>query len=205
MLLYDLLMPRIAVAPRCGCGRATRFWFPARALGWLRLRALGGALPGFEAVSLTTVELAINAVALVPRYVATFLWPVDLNMYHDFDAIHSVWHGRFVAGLGVLVLSALMIVACWRRHAVVSFGVAWMLVTVSPHLLARWPQLNVFAERYLYMPAVGAFLIAAYALQRVPRRGVGTLPVPRRAAEPAVALAVLLAIIDVRRSADNTK
>jgi tetratricopeptide (TPR) repeat protein len=199
MALYDVLL-----APDRGWRRLLRVWpryailIPPFALYYgLRLHALGGALPGFESVPLSRFELVINAVALVPQYVATFCWPVDLNMYHDFDAIHSVWSWRFAGGLAVIALGALAIIACWRRRAVISFAVAWMFVTVSPHLLARWPQLNVYAERYLYLPAVGAFLIVAYVAPRWPVRSYG-----RALAWGAAALLLLAVAIDVRRAGD---
>src|SRR5262245_15316204 len=54
----------------------------------LRIRALGGAVPGAATVPLTTGELLLNALALLPVYARVWLWPFDLNMYHDFDAVH---------------------------------------------------------------------------------------------------------------------
>jgi hypothetical protein len=39
----------------------------------LRLQALGGALPGLEAVPLTRAEMLLNAVALLPQYARAWL------------------------------------------------------------------------------------------------------------------------------------
>jgi tetratricopeptide (TPR) repeat protein len=201
LVLYDALL-----APERGWRRVLRSWrryavfLPPFAIYYaLRLRALGGALPGFDTVPLSGWELLINAVALLPQYVATLVWPVDLNMYHDFNAIHGVSSGRFLAGAGVLAGGAVFFVATMRRRPVIAFGVGWAFLTAAPHLLARWPQLNVFAERYLYLPAVGVLLAVAAAGQREAFRHA----VFRRAG--MVALGALLAsfvVIDIRRTRD---
>jgi len=198
--LYDLML-----APDRGWRRVRRLWWrygvfvpPFVLYGALRWRALGGTLPGFDTVPLTSWELLINGVALLPQYVTTLLWPVDMNMYHDFDAIHSVWNARFLAGAFVLAAAAFVIALTVRRRPPIAFGAAWALVTAAPHLLARWPQLNVFAERYLYLPAVGVLLALAAAVQLlIPRRSL------RRAGAAALAgLLVAFIVIDVRRTRD---
>lgn len=55
----------------------------------MRLHALGGWVPGLAEATLPPRELALNAVALVPEYVKTFVFPVGLDMYHDFDALRT--------------------------------------------------------------------------------------------------------------------
>jgi tetratricopeptide (TPR) repeat protein len=48
---------------------------------------------------------------------------------------------------------------CWRSHdrslRLASFGVVWFFATLAPVLNAHWLGLNVFTERYLYLPSVG--------------------------------------------------
>lgn len=199
--LYDLVL-----APDRGWRRLRRVWRryailapPLALYTALRLHALGGTLPGFDAVPLSSWELLINAVALLPQYVGTLVWPVDLNMYHDFNPIHDVWHGRFFGGAGVVACGAALALITVRGRPAVAFGIAWAFMTAAPHLVARWPQLNVFAERYLYLPAVGVLLALGAA---VPRQ---RLRHPSVRTGGLVALAALLAtftVIDVRRTRD---
>jgi len=141
--------------------RYSAFVPPVLLYQYLRLKALGGMLPGFDAVPLTPYELALNAVGLIPDFVRTFFWPFELNMYRDFDAIHGIANLRFAVGAFVLLCGAVAFFASLRRRPAVAFGLFWAAATAAPHLLVRWPQLNVFAERYVYIPAIGLFLAAA--------------------------------------------
>jgi tetratricopeptide (TPR) repeat protein len=171
---------------------------PLVAYAALRWHALGGALPGIDTVPLTRTEMVVNAVALLPSFVRTFLWPFDLNMYHDFDAIHAVANARFAAGAAIAALWAVAFVATVRRARIAAYGMAWAAAAAAPHLLIRWPQLNVFAERYLYLPTVG-ILLAGGALwcACVPAAGM------RRVAAGALAgLLALFVAVDIRRTAD---
>ena len=200
--LYDLL-----VAPDRGWRRLWRhrwryavFGPPFAVYSALRVYALGGALPGFETVPLTRWELILNAVALLPQYVATFVWPFRLNMYHDFNAIHDVWSRPFAGGLAILASGALLFALTLRSHPPVAFAVAWVFTAAAPHLLIRWPQLNVFAERYLYLPAVGVFLALAYVAERVGRRP--SQRSSRMAAIVTVALSAVFLVTDIARTRD---
>jgi hypothetical protein len=152
-------------------------------------------LPGVAQLELTPAALAINAVALLPSYVATYFWPIDLNMYHDFDAVGSVREPAFVAGVGISLLWLGLTLACSRRHRGAAFGLAFAAVAVAPYLLARWPQLNVYAERYTYLPSVGLLLATADAV--APRlRG------SRASAAVVVALLICFVVLDRQRTTE---
>lgn len=161
----------------------------------LRNTALGGMLPGVAQLELTPAALAINAVALLPSYVATYFWPVDLNMYHDFDAVASVREPAFVAGVGISLLWLGLTLACSRRHRGAAFGLAFAAIAVAPYLLARWPQLNVYAERYTYLPSVGLLLATADV---VAPRFSGS----RASAAVVVALLICFVVLDRQRTAE---
>jgi tetratricopeptide (TPR) repeat protein len=130
----------------------------------LRVHALGALLPGAGSLELGPVELAINAVALVPSYVATFLWPFELNMYRDFTPVTAATDWRFVVGAVLATGAAIAILATRRARPLLALGLAWAGLTASPWLFVRWPQLNAFAERYLYLPSIGIYLAAAALL-----------------------------------------
>jgi len=92
------------------------------------------------------------------------------------------------------------IVGLVRRRPNVAFGMAWAAVAVSPYLLARWPQLNVFAERYLYVPSIGVLAaVVVPVASRVEReRGLAA-----GAAAVAVACGLIgLIAIDAARATD---
>lgn len=166
----------------------------------LRNRALGGPLPGLDMLEMAAAELAINAIALLPSYLQTFVWPFDLNMYHDFERAGGLADPRFVGGLLILVGGLSAIVACWRPMPRVALGLAWSAIAIAPHLLVRWPKLNVFAERYLYMAMVGLAVAGASVVRYRP---VVHSPAVRGLALCAcLALVALFVAVDRTRTAD---
>lgn len=170
MIAYDA----VAARPRRWRGVAmTCAAFVPALLLYLRLRtqALGGLVPGLGVNALDPWQLAINAVGLLPQFVAAFVWPFELNMYHDFTPLDGWRNETFAAGAGLLAIAALGFVLALRRRPLVAFAIAWTALTITPYLIVRWPQLNVFAERYLYLPAVGVFLLAGVLLRGKEGRG----------------------------------
>ena len=166
----------------------------------LRLDALGGALPGLHTVPLSREDMLINAIALLPKFVSTFVWPFDLNMYHDFNAVQGLTEWPFLAGAIIVIGGGLTFLLTVGRHAPAAFGLLWSFAAAAPHLLIRWPHLNVFAERYLYLPAVGLFLIIGYVWSRLV---VPAAPLPRRLASAcALMLVALFVTVDLRRAED---
>lgn len=210
LMVYDLLL-----APDRGWRRLRRmlgeyavFVPPFAVYAVLRLHALGSAVPGLQSVPLTSWDLVLNAVALLPQYVATFLWPFNLSMYHDFSIVHGLGGRSVQVGCALIIAGAAVVLATVRSHPPVAFGLVWALVTASPFLLIRWPQLNVFAERYLYLPAVGFFLVLAYLFgQSNQLRQEGIRPQNSRflkrlmLAAATVWLAVCI-VTDLRRAGD---
>jgi tetratricopeptide (TPR) repeat protein len=199
---YDLIG-----APDRGWRRVARLcwryaaFVPALALyGALRMHALGGMLPGIGSVALSPSEMVLNAPALLPQYVRSFLWPFDPNMYHDFNAVHSLAAPRFVVGACIAAAAIALIAVTAQRHAPAAFGLLWAAIAVAPHLLVRWPQLNVFAERYLYLASVGLFLAIGYGWECV--RAHLTLPGRRGVALAVVSLLAVFVAVDVRRTRD---
>lgn len=202
MASYDLL-----VAPERGLGRLVRTRRAYFALVptlilylGLRLHALGGLLPGVGELSMSVVELLANAVALLPSYARTFFWPFDLNMYYDFHAIEHVADPRLWMGVFMVLVALVLFVRSARCAPRVAFGLAWAAITVSPHLLVRWPQLNVYAERYLYLPAFGIALAAADAWIRA---RIGRTAKGRRLSALAIATALVVFVtVDIDRAGD---
>lgn len=170
--------------------------------GSLRLRALGGVVPGLGTNPMSLGELVINGIALLPTYVATFLWPFDLNMYHDFDPVSASTAPAFIGGVSLLTVAAGIFVATFRRQPVAAFAIAWLVITTVPYLVIRWPQLNVFAERYLYLPSVGVFLLAGALLASGFEKGRVTRVVRFAFAGLVTALVVVSLLTIWRRTPD---
>jgi tetratricopeptide (TPR) repeat protein len=131
----------------------------------LRYNALGSLLPAAPASGLTLSELAVNAVALLPKYAATYLRSFDLSLYHDFAAASGVGDPRFQTGALLLAAAVLVFLGTVGTRPMTAFGILWAAIAAAPYLLVRWPWLDVFAERYSYLPAVGVTLACGGLIQ----------------------------------------
>jgi tetratricopeptide (TPR) repeat protein len=156
----------------------------------LRVRALGAVVPGIGNNPMTAVELFVNGIGLLPQYVRTFVWPFGLNMYHDFSPVSGMGDSAVVAGAALAIAIIAAFAVTLRRARAAAFAFAWIAMTTLPYLLIRWPQLNVFAERYLYLPSAGVFLLAGVALARNRRSG-------RDGTRGVVAAVVVLSILGI--------
>jgi tetratricopeptide (TPR) repeat protein len=165
----------------------------------LRVHALGSLVPGLHYVPLTPGELLLNAIALLPQYARTFLWPFDLNLYHDFDAIHGAAHWSFGLGVALLLVALIVLVATVRSQPALAFGVAWALTTLSPYLFVHVPAGNVFAERYLYDPAFGVCMVLGSGWMWL-RPQLKAAHVRFAAAVGAATMMMLFLALDVRRT-----
>ncbi len=130
-------------------------WLMDLAYVLLRVRFLGAFAPQEQMSSLTLTQIFLSGIALVGKYLGKLLWPVHLCAYYVFHKSASWSDPRVLAGVLGLLISAVVFMQLWKRERIVSFGLVWMFVTLSPVLDARLLAGNVFAERYLYLPSVG--------------------------------------------------
>jgi len=106
---------------------------------------------------------------VVPRYVGLILLPVGLQSYYPVP-LHASWLDPAVLAstLAIVACGVTAIVLVWRRRRA-AFWMVWFLVTLAPMLnLVPFPAL--MADRYLYIPLVGALALLAWAAQEVVRR-----------------------------------
>lgn len=154
---------------------------PAWAFVPAYLPARAHFLGSFAPVQITRLgaasdELLLSAIALLDQYVAKMLWPVRLCAYYAFPSSWLVLLPEVLGGIAALALGSLLFIVLWKRARLVSFGLVWFLVTLSPVLNIRWMPVGAFAERYLYLPSVGLCWVIAWACWRLwqiaPRRRV---------------------------------
>ena len=86
-------------------------------------------------------------------------WP--LRAEYDLEAFGDPW----IALGAALLLVALLVAAAWafRRRREPAFGVGWFLLATAPVLVAP-TLINPVADRYQYLPAVGACIVLSWAL-----------------------------------------
>jgi Flp pilus assembly protein TadD len=181
-------------------------WLLDAAYMVFRVHFFKGMAPHENFSFLTMWPICLSAAALVGQYIGKLLWPAQLCAFYVFQPSQSLADFGTVAGLLVLFALAAAFVVCWRRRdpdvRFISFGIVWFCALLAPVLNAHWVGSNVFTERYLYLPSVGAAWVAGLGVSKLWSRAA-----PRSAQRQAlvlagVALGTLFAIRIVTRNRD---
>ena len=157
----------------------------------------------FESLQLSWSDRVLTMIGVVPEWVRLMLWPARLATQYSPPDI-EVAQGLSVAilpGLIVLLGILALMIACWRRSPVTSFGIAWFIVTLLPSSNFVLPAGFIIAERTLLLPSVGAMIAVSSGLwwiwQRIRTRAL---------AKPAAIawLGILLALGVARSHSRNS-
>lgn len=138
----------------------------------LRTISLGGPAAGGASAGVATPglleRLAVNAYT-IPRYLGIVLFPDDLAIYRTLPE-GSPWSAPWLIPAWMAV-GAVLALLVWRRTVPSSTGLLWLAVNYIPVAgVVALPTTTVIAERYVFIPAVGLWLVAADALERLRRR-----------------------------------
>src|SRR5262245_53836232 len=142
--------------------------------GYIPLRRI--SLGGFAVTSnywgLTVSQMILSAISLVGQYIWKLIWPFQLCAFYVFRTSERVDSAVLLG-----VISGVLLVAVfwwlWNHHRLVSFGLIWLMAGLTPVLNPKWLGLNVFAERYLYLPSLGFCWVMAWGLRSLWRAASG--------------------------------
>lgn len=137
--------------------------------GVLRTVSLGAPVAGDAAVGGAGLveRLSVNAYT-IPRYLGLVLFPKDLATYRVLPD-QSIWTLPWLVPAWIAIVAALW----WllrRRTIPTTVGLIWFAVNIVPiSNVVPLPTTTVMADRYFFFPAVGLWLVAADALDRLHR------------------------------------
>ncbi len=105
-----------------------------------------------------------NAVVSIARYLGNIVWPLDLAFFYEHP---GAWPAATVAAALALV-AAVTALAWWWRDRVPSLltGWVWFLAMLLPALGLLQVGMQAMADRYTYLPILGAHLAAGGILRR---------------------------------------
>lgn len=132
-----------------------------------------------------------NAIVIYVKYIINLIWPHNMAFFYPFPESIPAWH---VAGAG-LVLAAITVsaVRLYKKATFFIVGWLWYLGTMFPvsgiSQHGRWPEM---ADRWVYVPAIGLFIIVAWGAQRIIKNF--HLPRPAVAGATAVMTAAFMLI-----------
>ncbi len=152
----------------------------------------------------SAVDRWLTEARVVPEYIRLMVAPYTLRMEYSPRVIDVAHHlsPLVAAGMAVTAVMMLGLAYAWRRAPVAAFGIAWFGIAVSPVSNLLFASGVVLAERTLYLPSVGAAMLAGWAVQEGlrwldARRARGGSASPLRALATAGAV-FLLATFAIR-------
>ncbi len=166
-------------------------WLTSLAYLVVRTLATGAIAPVLQHADLSRSDTFFTAISLFGQYARKLVWPAPLLAFCPFQKSSSITDASVLTGLAAFSLCLTLFVVLWRRSRVYGFGVLWICLTLAPVLDARWLAVNVFAERYLYLPSVGFSWLMAGAILWAWRRP-GARETWRRTVLAAACVAITL-------------
>jgi tetratricopeptide (TPR) repeat protein len=137
-------------------------------------------------------RLAAATVGYV-EYMVKTLWPTDLAVLYPHPAAIPAWQWTAAAVVLVTITAA----ACWTWRARPYFAVGWFWFagTLIPVIGLVQVGTQRIADRYLYIPSIGLFVILAWGTIELARR----VRIPRRAIAIVAFIAVASASVLARQ------
>ncbi|MBN1676513.1 MAG: tetratricopeptide repeat protein [Kiritimatiellae bacterium] len=155
-------------------GRTWAYWLLAAAA--IVLKKIGATLDVHhevvDRVAMTVPQRVLTAVGLYGLNLRTLGWPAHLAVMYPKRVVESALTPGVAGGLAA---AALTVWAGWlgRRNRLFLLGLCWFLVSLAPSAQLI-PHHILRADRFLYLPLVGAVLALRFGLERVRRlRGYG--------------------------------
>jgi len=121
-----------------------------------------GAVQSFDAFPF--VRRVANVPVAYAHYLSSTFWPLDLAVLYPYPASIPPWRAAGAATL-------LIIVSAWALRSIrtrpsVLVGWLWFLGTLVPVLGIVQVGSQPYADRFMYIPAIGLFIIVAWEAAR---------------------------------------
>ena len=120
----------------------------------------GGAVSSLEKVPLS-FRIANAAVSYL-RYVSKTFWPVDLAVFYPRPAHWPL--GWVVVSVLFVLAGSVLFIRFARRRPYLFVGWFWYLGTLIPVIGLVQVGLQAMADRYMYIPGIGLFIVIVWGL-----------------------------------------
>lgn len=124
----------------------------------LQVQRAGGALD----LHVAFVDRLANAVLAYGWYLKMLFVPKDLSVFYPHPTVRLAWSAAAASGVGLTIMTALT-VALWKRAPFVRTGWFWFLGLLVPVIGLIQVGTQQRADRYLYLPAVGIYLLVVWS------------------------------------------
>ncbi|MGH8538954.1 MAG: hypothetical protein ACRETW_00400 [Stenotrophobium sp.] len=125
-----------------------------------------------EPSNVSTATVLMTVPAAIVEYLRLLVWPFSAGPVHPLDFVATLATPEFYSPLALLLLltaSTGLAVCRSMRPGFYVFCIAWIAVSLAPALLVLAGPMPPFMiqDRYLYVPALGWFLLIAGALDEI--------------------------------------
>lgn len=108
-------------------------------------------------VAWSLYERLLSLPSLIIYYVKLIIFPLQLTTQHVMDPVKSFFTPSLIIPILIIIPSMLMVSAKQNNKATM-FGALFFLISLIP-VYNIIPIANPFAERYLYLPAIGSMMV----------------------------------------------
>jgi tetratricopeptide (TPR) repeat protein len=121
--------------------------------------------PSARETEYTMLSAILTPLATFGKSIWLLIFPWDLTVERAFQPVESLADLRWLGGLCTLLFFSVPALWYWRRKPALLFGLLWFLLSWAP-VSGAVPVAYLLADRYLYIPSIG-FFILAYSLIRL--------------------------------------
>lgn len=126
-------------------------------ISWIS-QYLSGSMTDMESIPLyERIELSIVSYV---RYLFNLFWPHKLAFFYPYTRDIPLWQvaGSFL----ILIMITVYSVYCYKRKKYILVGWLWFLITISPVIGFVHLGDQAMADRYMYIPCIGVFIIVLW-------------------------------------------
>ena len=140
---------------------------------WVRGRVIDAEAGIMEAFMIEPVLRLMTVPSILIDYLFTLLAPIKINYDPRIPLAMSIFQMGILIPILILAGVALAIPAFVVKAKMEAFGALWYFITFAPmcNIIPIYPDVALTElttpVRYLYLPSVGAFLVAALVFERL--------------------------------------
>ena len=177
---------------------------------FIRFKALGGM--GALSVAhdyMSAYDFLINVPPLIAAYYYKLILPVNLSAFYIFYPVKAIGEARSLLSIFFVIFLILLFIYFAARKRRAFFFLSITFIPLLPVLYIPGLSLNVFADRYLYVPSIGLGLLVSLLVGRLlmPQLQGGGAACSKKAVTYGVVIALSLIFIfysagSVKRNAE---
>ena len=123
---------------------------------------------GAVSTSISLGARLANAVVAYVRYLGDCFWPRRLSVLYPHPGHWPAW--EVAAAATVLLTISVLVVVSWRKRPYLVVGWCWFLGMLVPTIGLIQVGVQSMADRYMYLPSIGVFLMVAWGIRELLRQ-----------------------------------